>query len=39
MSQIAGRNLGRQRRADLSKVLDDREQTKASWKIVCSRET
>ena len=36
MSQNAGRNLERQWRADLSKVLDDREQTKASWKIACS---
>ena len=36
MSQNAGRNLERQWRADLSKVLDDREQTKASWKVACS---
>jgi hypothetical protein len=36
MSQNAGRNLERQWRADLSKVLDNREQTTASWKIACS---
>jgi gluconate kinase len=36
MSQNAGRNLERQLRAGLSKVLDDLEQTKASWKIACS---
>jgi hypothetical protein len=36
MSQNAGRNLERQWRADLSKVLDDQEKAKASWKIACS---
>jgi hypothetical protein len=38
MSQNAGRNLERQWRADLSKVLDDREKTEASWKVACSRD-
>jgi hypothetical protein len=38
MSQGAGRNLERQWRADLSKVLDDREKTEASWKVACSRD-
>ena len=38
MSQNAGRNLERQCRADLSKVLDDREKTEASWKVACSRD-
>jgi hypothetical protein len=38
MSQNPGRNLERQWRADLSKVLDDREKTEASWKIACSRD-
>jgi hypothetical protein len=37
MSQNAGRNLERQWRADLSKVLDDREKASASWKIARSR--
>jgi hypothetical protein len=37
MSQNAGRNLERQWRADLSKMLDDREKTEASWKVACSR--
>ena len=36
--QNAGRNLERQWRADLSKVLDDREKTEASWKVACSRD-
>ena len=36
--QSAGRNLERQWRADLSKVLDDREKTEASWKVACSRD-
>jgi hypothetical protein len=38
MSQTAGRNLERQWRADLSKVLDDWEKTEASWKVACSRD-
>jgi len=36
MSQNAGRNLERQWRANLSKVLDRQEKAKASWKIACS---
>jgi hypothetical protein len=37
MSQNAGRNLERQWRADLSKVLGDREKAWAAWKIACSQ--
>jgi hypothetical protein len=36
MSQNAGRNLERQWRANLLKVLDRQEKAKASWKIACS---
>jgi hypothetical protein len=34
--QNAGRNLERQWRANLAKVLDDQEKAKASWKIARS---
>jgi hypothetical protein len=36
VAEIAGRNLERQWRANLAKVLDDQEKAEASWKIARS---